>query len=182
MIDAQPAPGRRVRYRLDDGADSNIYCALYLPKNWKPENRHPVIVEFPGNLFFSEPKKERLHHMKMKLMFKNADGPNKDGTMTREQQEAWLKDYNAREVKLTSAEEALWNRAASNGGYHYSKWTISIMRRSESASWHVRGFKSTSTDIRFIPTTGGRMNRIIDPSRLSLNTSSISRRAGTSWR
>jgi hypothetical protein len=53
MTDGSPAPGRRVRYRLAADAKNEIYCALYLPPDWKPGKRYPVIAEFPGNIFYS---------------------------------------------------------------------------------------------------------------------------------
>lgn len=43
-----PAPGKRVRQRLD-GFEGEVEHLLYLPSNWKPEGNFPVIVEFPGN-------------------------------------------------------------------------------------------------------------------------------------
>jgi hypothetical protein len=53
MIEGEPAAGRRVRYRLADDAGTDIYCALYLPTDWQPGNRYPVIAETPGNYFYS---------------------------------------------------------------------------------------------------------------------------------
>lgn len=47
----------------------------------------------------------------------NANGPNKDGAMSKEQQAAFLNDYRAK--LITAADEALWKRGASNAGYHY---------------------------------------------------------------
>ncbi|MCC6539235.1 MAG: hypothetical protein IT162_16910 [Bryobacterales bacterium] len=45
--DARPAAGRRVRGTLLPGTD--VYHALYLPADWKPRRRYPVIVEYAGN-------------------------------------------------------------------------------------------------------------------------------------
>lgn len=53
MVHGRPAAGRRVRYQLPVDVDNGIYCALYLPSDWKPGKRYPVIAEFPGNVFFS---------------------------------------------------------------------------------------------------------------------------------
>jgi hypothetical protein len=50
--DAPPSPGHRVRYRLPDDGKSDIYSVLYLPKDWVPGGKYPVIVEYPGNIFF----------------------------------------------------------------------------------------------------------------------------------
>jgi hypothetical protein len=42
----EPGPGRRVAVSPCAGAPS---CALYLPPEWTPRARMPVIVEYPGN-------------------------------------------------------------------------------------------------------------------------------------
>ena len=55
----------------------------------------------------------------MKLLFKEPKYANKDGKMTKAQQEAYLKEYNAKVVKLTPKEEALYKRVTSNSGMHY---------------------------------------------------------------
>lgn len=52
MEDADPAAGRRVRFRLEDDQTRNVYCALYLPTDWKPGGQYPVVAEYPGNIFF----------------------------------------------------------------------------------------------------------------------------------
>jgi hypothetical protein len=52
MVDGLPAPGRRVRYRLATNKENGIYGALYLPPDWQPGRRYPVIAEFPGNIFY----------------------------------------------------------------------------------------------------------------------------------
>lgn len=59
----------------------------------------------------------KISQMEWMLNAKDQNGPNKDGTMTKEQQAAYLKDYRAKMV--TVADEAMWNRGASNAGYHY---------------------------------------------------------------
>jgi hypothetical protein len=50
--DAAPAPGKRVRYRLARDAAKGIYSILNLPEDWRPGKTFPVIVEYPGNLFY----------------------------------------------------------------------------------------------------------------------------------
>lgn len=56
--------------------------------------------------------------MGRKLSKKLPDGPNADGSMTPEQQKAYLETYKAKIV--TPQEMALWKRAASIGGFiHY---------------------------------------------------------------
>lgn len=50
--DTAAAPGKRVRYRLARDADNGIYSVLNLPEDWRPGKTFPVIVEYPGNLFY----------------------------------------------------------------------------------------------------------------------------------
>ncbi len=47
--DANPAPGLRVRQTLPEYKTSDIHHALYLPVDWRPRRRYPVIVEYAGN-------------------------------------------------------------------------------------------------------------------------------------
>lgn len=49
MIDAAPAPGRRVRQVLPEYQGTRVYHALYLPEDWQPGRRYPVLVEYAGN-------------------------------------------------------------------------------------------------------------------------------------
>lgn len=44
-----PAAGKRVFYRLPDDAATVPEIVLYLPTDWTPEKRFPVIVEYAGN-------------------------------------------------------------------------------------------------------------------------------------
>jgi len=53
MVEGKPAAGRRVRYQLSADAENKIYCAIYLPPDWEPGKRYPVIAEYPGNIFYS---------------------------------------------------------------------------------------------------------------------------------
>lgn len=45
----EPMAGRRVKIQLPDTAGSSLFHVLYLPKDWEPGKRYPVIVEYPGN-------------------------------------------------------------------------------------------------------------------------------------
>jgi hypothetical protein len=47
-----PGAGKRVRYRPAHDTSTNIHSALYLPEDWEPGGTYPVIVEYPGNIFF----------------------------------------------------------------------------------------------------------------------------------
>lgn len=51
--DSAPAVGKRVRYRLPGDETSAIYSVLNLPSGWQPGKTYPVIVEYPGNVFYS---------------------------------------------------------------------------------------------------------------------------------
>jgi hypothetical protein len=52
VTDDAPAPGRRVRIRLDGDPAGGPYAVLHLPEDWRPGLRLPLIVEYPGNIFF----------------------------------------------------------------------------------------------------------------------------------
>ena len=89
-----------------------------------------LLPEFKGNVvavptapFWSDElgaiddKRAQVRQMGFHLNSKNKDHANADGHMTEEQKRDYLKQY---EAKLISpAEVALWNRGASNAGYHY---------------------------------------------------------------
>jgi hypothetical protein len=47
-----PAAGKRVRYQLEGDAGTGIYSVLNLPEDWRPGKKYPVVVEYPGNIFF----------------------------------------------------------------------------------------------------------------------------------
>jgi dipeptidyl aminopeptidase/acylaminoacyl peptidase len=47
-----PAAGRRVRYVMKGDEGTGIYSVLYLPAEWDAGGTYPVIVEFPGNVFY----------------------------------------------------------------------------------------------------------------------------------
>jgi hypothetical protein len=49
MADAPPAAGRRVRQVLPEWRGTQVYHVLYLPTDWRPGVRMPVIVEYAGN-------------------------------------------------------------------------------------------------------------------------------------
>lgn len=49
MLDADPAPGKRVRQVLPEYRRTQVYHVLYLPEDWRPGGRYPVIVEYAGN-------------------------------------------------------------------------------------------------------------------------------------
>ena len=49
VTDAAPSPGARVRQFNKDYVGSKVYHTLYLPTDWKPNQKYPVIVEYAGN-------------------------------------------------------------------------------------------------------------------------------------
>ena len=49
MTDEAPAPGKFVRRRAKEYADSDIYHAIYLPTNWRAGESYPAIVEYAPN-------------------------------------------------------------------------------------------------------------------------------------
>lgn len=49
MTTEAPAPGRRVRAAPPAYRKTDAYLALYLPTDWRPGQRYPVIVEYAGN-------------------------------------------------------------------------------------------------------------------------------------
>ncbi|MCX6997410.1 MAG: hypothetical protein NTV49_10070 [Kiritimatiellaeota bacterium] len=49
MVERVPGPGRRVKQTTAGWEDTQVYHALYLPVDWQPDKRYPVIVEYAGN-------------------------------------------------------------------------------------------------------------------------------------
>ena len=111
-----------------DGQGEGVKAPM---KNFRQAQLMPTLLpEFKGNVtavatapFWSEElaaiekKRERVSQEAHLIRSKDKNRPNKDGTMTKEQQQEYLKEF---EAKLISpAEVALWKRGGSNGGYHY---------------------------------------------------------------
>ena len=51
MTSAEPAAGRRVRQVSPEYEGTAVYHSLYLPVDWEPGKKYPVIVEYTGNKF-----------------------------------------------------------------------------------------------------------------------------------
>lgn len=51
MTDEAPAAGKRVRQIAPEYEGTQVYHSLYLPTDWKPGEKYPVIVEYTGNYF-----------------------------------------------------------------------------------------------------------------------------------
>lgn len=51
MTDEEPAAGKRVRQVAPEYQSTDVYHSLFLPVDWKPGGKYPVIVEYTGNKF-----------------------------------------------------------------------------------------------------------------------------------
>lgn len=89
-----------------------------------------TLPEFQGNVFAVQTapfwaeelaaiaeKRSKVADLSRLLRIKHKDYPNKDGSMSEEEQRAYVKKYEAE--TMSEADIALWNRGASNQGYHY---------------------------------------------------------------
>lgn len=54
MTNASPSPGKRVQETTPGWKQTAVYHALYLPPDWTPEGRFPLIVEWTGNRYKSK--------------------------------------------------------------------------------------------------------------------------------
>ncbi|MCA9413898.1 MAG: hypothetical protein KC944_21980, partial [Candidatus Omnitrophica bacterium] len=45
----EPEPGKRVRQTVQSFAETEVHHTLYLPKDWSPSEKFPVLVEYAGN-------------------------------------------------------------------------------------------------------------------------------------
>ncbi|MCL2659145.1 MAG: hypothetical protein FWD64_01320, partial [Acidobacteriaceae bacterium] len=54
-IAAAPSPGVRARRALAAYAGTEVHHTLYLPSDWKPGKKYPVLVEYPGNGPYTSP-------------------------------------------------------------------------------------------------------------------------------
>ena len=64
-----------------------------------------------------EDKMNQVNQMRYFLRTQHKDHANKDGKMTREEQQSYIIDFEAK--LLTPKDRALWQRGASNQAYHY---------------------------------------------------------------
>ncbi len=109
-----------------DGKSPNEHIAAFREAMAAPA----ALPEFQGNVtavqtapFWDEAlgaidaKRAQVRQMGYLLKSQNKNEANADGKMTDQEQREYVRQY---EAKLISAEEAeLWNRGASNAGYHY---------------------------------------------------------------
>lgn len=49
MLTGDAAPGKRVKQTVSSYQGTEVYHALYLPEDWQPGKKYPVICEYAGN-------------------------------------------------------------------------------------------------------------------------------------
>lgn len=49
VTDAKPMAGRRFRMKLSEYSSWDLAHVVYLPSDWKPGRKYPVLVEYPSN-------------------------------------------------------------------------------------------------------------------------------------
>lgn len=49
LSSGEPAPGKRVKITSPEFENTAVYHVLYLPTDWQPGKKYPVIVEYAGN-------------------------------------------------------------------------------------------------------------------------------------
>lgn len=54
-VEGAPEPGKRVKQFAAEYRGTGVHHLLYLPRDWKPGHRYPVIVEYAGNKYRTSP-------------------------------------------------------------------------------------------------------------------------------
>ncbi len=49
LREGEPGPGRRVKATVPGYEGTKVYHTLYLPTDWHPDRKYPVLVEYAGN-------------------------------------------------------------------------------------------------------------------------------------
>jgi len=49
MVEENPQAGKRVKQTIGPYQNTQNYHSIYLPKDWQPDKKYPVIVEYAGN-------------------------------------------------------------------------------------------------------------------------------------
>jgi hypothetical protein len=49
LVESRPAPGAFVKVQSEEFQGTGVYHGLYLPTNWQPGQRYPVLVEYAPN-------------------------------------------------------------------------------------------------------------------------------------
>ena len=104
------------------GADGQAFRAAMAAPAALPEfagtvRAVPTAPFWAEELAAVDAKRDQVRQMRHFLDAKHRDHANADGRMTDEQKQAYMKQYEAE--LISPAEVALWNRGASNAGYHY---------------------------------------------------------------
>lgn len=106
---------------IDNEPQNDFRSAMAAPANYPEFKGNVTAVQ--TSLFWDEPlskidaKRGEVRQMGYYLRKKDKNHANKDGNMTQEEMNAYLKKF---EAELISPEEkALWESGASNAGYHY---------------------------------------------------------------
>ncbi len=103
-------------------ADNLAFRQAMTAPSLLPEFKGTVFA-VPTSPFWSEElalideKRQQVRQMGHFLNSKHRDHANADGHMTEEDKRAFLKDFESK--LITPADLALWERGASNAGYHY---------------------------------------------------------------
>ncbi len=50
VTDDKPAAGRRFRVTLANDTNTKLAHIVYLPTDWKPDGKYPVLVEYPATV------------------------------------------------------------------------------------------------------------------------------------
>lgn len=61
LSEGAPSPGKRVKLTLESKKGTGVYNVLYLPTDWKPGVKMPVIVELAGNGGFTSKQGDVSH-------------------------------------------------------------------------------------------------------------------------
>ncbi|AQQ72497.1 hypothetical protein SMSP2_02883 [Limihaloglobus sulfuriphilus] len=51
MVNKKPAAGCNVKYQFEEFSGTGVYHSVFLPSNWQPGGKYPVIMDIPGNPF-----------------------------------------------------------------------------------------------------------------------------------
>jgi Carbohydrate esterase, sialic acid-specific acetylesterase len=106
----------------DDSVDMLAFRrAMAAPAEMPEFNGTVAAVEtapfWSDDLAAIEEKRGKVNQMRYYLDSKHKDHANADGHMTSEEKDAYIKKFEAE--LISPAEVELWNRGASNAGYHY---------------------------------------------------------------
>ena len=77
----------------------------------------PTAPYWPHELDEIAAARGQVSNMERMLRTENRNGPNADGSMDRNAQRAYIENY--RNELISQEDQALWDRAVSNAGYHY---------------------------------------------------------------